>query len=52
MCAIGSRLNVFETAFTMPTEMSLLHSSYFLLEVVKVLAGGMLLNWCWREQLK
>jgi len=29
--------------------MNLLHSGYFLLEAFKVIAGGILLNWCWRE---
>jgi hypothetical protein len=49
MCAVGSNFNLFATDAIIPTEMNLLHSGYFLLEAIKVLAGGILLNWCWRQ---
>ncbi|GAX38441.1 hypothetical protein [Nodularia sp. NIES-3585] len=51
MCAVGTHLNLFTTASAIPTQMNLLHSGYFVLEAVKLLAGGTLLNWCWREQV-
>ncbi|MFM2064838.1 MAG: hypothetical protein RLZZ507_4509 [Cyanobacteriota bacterium] len=49
MCVVGSNLNLFAAASAVPETMNLLHGSYFLLEVLKLVAGGMLLNWCWRE---
>jgi hypothetical protein len=48
MCAIGSNFSLLASHPVSPT-MNLLHSGYFLLEALKVLAGGILLNWCWRE---
>ncbi|HYX14958.1 MAG TPA: hypothetical protein VE944_11450 [Nostoc sp.] len=49
MCAIGVQLNLFEAAAISST-MNLLHGSYWVLEIVKLVAGGTLLSWCWREQ--
>jgi Domain of unknown function (DUF4149) len=49
MSAIGVQLNLFETATTIPAGMTLLHSGYWVLEAVKLLAAGTLLNRCWRE---
>ncbi|MBD2694971.1 hypothetical protein [Anabaena catenula] len=49
MCAVGSNLNLFTDAAVVPATMNLLHGGYFLLESLKLVAGGMLLNWCWRE---
>ncbi|MCG6138117.1 MAG: hypothetical protein MET45_26390 [Nostoc sp. LLA-1] len=51
MCAVGTSLNLFGSASAIPTEMNLLHSGYFFLEVIKLVAGGTLLNWCWRQQV-
>jgi hypothetical protein len=48
MCALGSNFSLLANHPVPPT-MNLLHSSYFLLEVLKVIAGGIILNWCWRE---
>ncbi|WGV28324.1 hypothetical protein [Halotia branconii] len=50
MCAVGTHLNLFEAASTIPAQMNVLHGSYFLLEVVKLITGGALLSWCWRQQ--
>lgn len=50
MCAIGVKLNLFEAA-AIPSTMNLLHGSYLVLEVVKLVVGGTLLSWCWREQI-
>jgi hypothetical protein len=49
MCAIGIQLNLFEAAVAIPSTMGLLHGSYWLLEVIKLVAGGILLSWCWRD---
>ncbi|MBD2664317.1 hypothetical protein B6N60_01131 [Richelia sinica FACHB-800] len=49
MCALGSHFNLFTAANPVPTSMNLLHSGYFLLETLKLVAGGTLLSWCWRE---
>lgn len=51
MCAIGVQLNLFEATATIPSTMNLLHGSYWVLEVVKLVASGTLLSWFWREQL-
>jgi hypothetical protein len=49
MSAIGVQLNLFETTTTIPAGMDLLHGGYWVLESVKLLAAGTLLNRCYRE---
>jgi hypothetical protein len=51
MCAVGVNLNLFATTTTIPGEMNLLHSSYFFLEMLKVLAAGTLLKGYWQQQV-
>jgi len=51
MSAIGVHLSPFDAETTIPGTMNLLHVSYWVLEVVKLIAGGALLNYCWREQV-
>ena len=48
MCALGSNFSLLASN-PIPAAMNLLHSGYFLLEALKVLVGGILLTWCWRE---
>ena len=48
MCALGANFSLLPRD-SMPPTMNLLHGGYFLLEVLKVVGGGVLLNWCWRE---
>lgn len=48
MCAAGLQLNLFE-ATQMPATMSQLHAGYWLLEAIKLVAGGTLLGWCFRQ---
>lgn len=48
MSAIGLELNLFQTIET-PATMDVLHGGYWILEAVKLLAGGTLLGWCWRR---
>ncbi|PLZ99498.1 hypothetical protein CEN50_07135 [Fischerella thermalis CCMEE 5268] len=49
MSAIAMQLNLFETTAEVPSNMNLLHGGYWLLEVIKLVAGGTLLSWCWRQ---
>ncbi|PMB48980.1 hypothetical protein CEN41_00160 [Fischerella thermalis CCMEE 5330] len=49
MSAIGMQLNLFDTTKKVPANMNLLHGGYWLLEVIKLVAGGTLLSWCWRQ---
>ncbi|AFZ60419.1 hypothetical protein H6G54_01485 [Anabaena cylindrica FACHB-243] len=48
MCAVGTSLSLFAES-VVPVTMNVLHGGYFLLEVFKLVAGAMLLNWCWQE---
>jgi hypothetical protein len=48
MCALGTNLSLLASN-PVPATMNLLHSGYFLLEALKVLAGCFLLSWCYRE---
>ncbi|MBF2009294.1 DUF4149 domain-containing protein [Chlorogloeopsis fritschii PCC 9212] len=50
MSAIGLQLNLFQAAGEIPTNMNILHGGYWLLEIVKLVAGGTLLAWCWQKQ--
>ena len=50
MCAAGLQLNLFELTAEIPATMSQLHAGYWVLEAVKLVAGGTLLGWCWRQQ--
>lgn len=49
MCAAGIQLNLFEAVAGMSAAMSQLHAGYWVLEVVKIVAGGVLLSWCFRQ---
>lgn len=50
MCATGINLNLFAAETTIPATMNLLHGGYWVLEVVKLVVGGILLSWYWRSQ--
>lgn len=50
MSAIGMQLNLFEAASEIPAGMGLMHSIYWLLEVVKLLAGSLLISFCLRRE--
>lgn len=45
MSAIGIHLNLFEGATQVPATMNLLHGSYWVLEVIKLVAAGTILKW-------
>ncbi|MBV6625367.1 MAG: hypothetical protein KI793_20965 [Rivularia sp. (in: Bacteria)] len=49
MSAIGLQLNWFEAITEAPANMNLLHGSYWLLEIAKLLVGGTLFTWCWKQ---
>ena len=51
MCATGLQLNLFDSIAEIPGTMNQLHMGYWLLEVVKLAAGGALLSWCFRQEL-
>ena len=51
MCAAGLQLNLFESVAEIPATMSQLHAGYWVLEAVKLVAGGTLLGWCFRQQI-
>ncbi len=50
MCATGVQLNLFESVAEIPATMNQLHAGYWLLEAVKLVAGGTLIGWCWQHQ--
>lgn len=50
MSATGLQLNLFESAAEIPVTMNQLHVGYWVLEAVKLIAGGTLLSWCFRQQ--
>ncbi len=50
MSAIGLHLNLFQATAEIPANMNLLHCGYWVLEAVKLVAGGALFRWCWQQQ--
>lgn len=48
MCAMGSNFTLYG-AGGVPDQMGILHSTYFVLEALKVLVSGFLLNWAWKQ---
>lgn len=50
MSALGMQLNLFDAATEVPVAMDRMHESYWVLEVMKVLGGGMVLYWFSRLQ--
>ena len=50
MTALGINLNLFESVNEVPTAMNQMHGGYWLLEVIKLVIGGTLLGWCYRNQ--
>lgn len=49
MSALGLNLNLFDPATEVPTKMSLLHESYWVMEVIKLVTGGGILSLCYRQ---
>lgn len=50
MCATGIQLNLFKSVNEIPTTMNQLHAGYWVMEAVKLVVGGTLLSWCFRQQ--
>ncbi|AFY99229.1 hypothetical protein [Calothrix sp. PCC 6303] len=46
MSAIGIHLNQFAATVEVPATMNLLHGAYWVLDVMKLVTGGVLLGWC------
>lgn len=51
MSALGLNLNLFAPVAEVPSTMNALHESYWILEVVKLLVGGTMLNLCYRHEV-
>ncbi|MFW6296778.1 MAG: hypothetical protein ACOC04_06270 [Halothece sp.] len=49
MSGLGMQLNLFEAATVMPSRMISMHEEYWGLELVKFVAGVILLRWCYQE---
>lgn len=49
MCAVGMDLNLFASVSTFPSTMNLLHGGYFVLDLLKLVISGLMINWCWRQ---
>jgi hypothetical protein len=49
MCATGINLNLFASATEIPATMNILHGGYWVLEAIKLVVGGTLLGWCWKQ---
>lgn len=52
MSALGLQLNLFNASSEAPALMNALHVGYWLLEVVKLLLGGLLLKLCYHPPAK
>lgn len=47
--SLGLQLNLFEVSGSLSTAMMELHGGYWLLEILKLVAGATLLRWCYRN---
>jgi Domain of unknown function (DUF4149) len=50
MSALGLNLNLFQPAIAPPDTMNQMHESYWVLEVLKLVAGGAILSGLYRQQ--
>lgn len=50
MSALGLNLEVFNPVASVPASMGLLHETYWILEVIKLIAGGAVLSLFYREK--
>ncbi len=51
MSALGLELDLFNTTIAIPAGMNQLHGSYWALELLKFVSGGLLLNLCYRDRV-
>ncbi|MDJ0676367.1 MAG: DUF4149 domain-containing protein [Calothrix sp. MO_167.B42] len=49
MSAIGLQMNLLQTTVEIPFTMNMMHGGYWILEVIKLVAGCTLFSWFWRE---
>lgn len=49
MSALALQLNLFEPVTGMPAGMMGMHEGYWLLEAIKLVAGTMVLGWCYQD---
>jgi hypothetical protein len=52
MSALGLQLNLFEPGVGMPEGMLPMQAGYWGLETLKLVAGGILLSWCYQSQTR
>ena len=50
MCATGLDLNLFESGGEIPATMNQLHAGYWVMEILKFVAGGTVLGWCFKQR--
>ncbi len=50
MSALGLHLNLFDSAPVTPAAMTQMHEAYWVLETLKLVIGGTLLSWCYRQK--
>jgi hypothetical protein len=51
MSAAGVNLSMFDSVVEIPATMNFLHGFYWVLDLVKLVAGGVVLGWCWRQKV-
>ena len=49
MSAIGLQMNLLQTTVEIPSTMNMMHGGYWVLELIKLVAGCTLFSWFWRE---
>ena len=52
MSALAIQLNAFEPINGMPVGMMSMQAEYWLLEAIKLMVGGIVLSWCYRDSHK
>ncbi len=52
MSALAIQLNAFEPVNGMPAGMMSMQAGYWLLEAIKLVAGGIVLSWCYHDSRK
>ncbi|MEA5572302.1 hypothetical protein [Calothrix sp. UHCC 0171] len=51
MSAIGVNLSLFNSLSPIPVTMNVLHGLYWVLDVVKLVIGGVILGWSWQQKV-
>ncbi|BAZ41911.1 hypothetical protein NIES4101_78790 [Calothrix sp. NIES-4101] len=51
MSATGVNLSMFNSGLPIPATMDILHGLYWVLDVVKLVVGGVILGWSWQQKV-